>query len=53
MEGTSVYVGAQRGGNLDLMRVLLVLTGGLVTRWVGAVWESTSVVSASASSGGV
>jgi len=46
-------MGAQRGGSLDLARVLLVLIGGLVTKWVGAVWESTPAVCASALGGGV
>ena len=53
LEGTSVFMGAQRGGSLDLARVLLVLIGGLVTKWVGAVWESTPAVCASALGGGV
>jgi len=30
-----------------------VLIGWLVTKWVGAVWESTPVVCASASRGGM
>jgi len=36
MEGTSVYVGAQHRGSLNLARALLVLIGGLVATWVGA-----------------
>jgi len=36
MEGTSVYVGPQRRGSLDLARALLVLIGRLVAMWVGA-----------------